>query len=147
MKQRRLFFIYNQETNKFLLLTIAKHSHHTPKDRMFTITEEITNESDSNMGIIRKIKKETGLEIIEIFNLNWGSAYKEEKDEFKNMNFIAFVNSNRINLDGEYSKYGWLTLDDFIKKIDWEDSKELLKRVLIKGINREAYFDKKERGE
>ena len=81
----------------------------------------------------------------DIFSLNWGSTYKWKNEEFKEMNFIVFVDSNKVILNEKHPKYKWLHIDEFIKKIKWEDNMVLLKKVLEKGINKELYFDKKER--
>lgn len=145
MKNKILTFIYNKKKNKFLVLNITKHPDHAPKGGWFTVTGGIERDESSEDAVVREIKEETGLDVEEVFDLSWGSTYKWKGEEFKEMNFIAFVNSDEVILNEEYSKYDWLDIDKFIEKIEWNDDPTLLKKVLIKGIDKELYFDKKER--
>ncbi|MCK5625212.1 NUDIX domain-containing protein [Candidatus Pacearchaeota archaeon] len=147
MKQKILSFIYNKEKNKFLLLNMAKHPDHAPEGRWFTVAERVEKDESSEDAVRKEIKDEIGLTAEEIFPLNWGSTYKWKGEEFKEMNFMAFVNSDKIILNKKNSKYKWFNIDKFIEKIEWNDNTTLLKKVLEKGINKEAYFDKKERGQ
>lgn len=145
MKNKILTFIYNGEKDKFLLLAMTKHPDHAPNGGWFTVTGEIEKGESPEDAVKREIKEETGLIPENIISLNWGSIYEWKSEEFKEMNFMAFVNSDEIILNEEHSKYKWLHTDEFIEKIEWDDNKTLLKKVLIKGINKEIYFDKKER--
>ena len=147
MKNKFLIFIYNKKEDKFLLPFIAKHQGHEFQKGLFTITKEIKNIKHAKDIIKKEIKTKTGLIVKDIFSLNWGSTYKWKNEEFKEMNFIAFVDSNKIILNEKHSKYKWLHIDGFIKKIKLEDNTVLLKKVLEKGVNKELYFDKKERGQ
>ena len=81
------------------------------------------------------------LDIEEVFPLKWGSIYNLNGEEFKEMNFLSFVNDKKM------LNHKWLNLRDFIKQIDWKDNKKLLEKVLERAIKREVYFDKKERGQ
>ena len=145
MNKKVLAFIFDGK--RFLALRNNSKDTSHGGDKWFTVTGSLEGDESFEEGVRREVKEEIGADVVEIFNLNWGSVYKRGEDEFKEMNFIAFVNSDKLALKEEHSKYEWLNLDDFIKKIDWEDNKELLKLVLTKGINREVYFDKKERGQ
>jgi len=141
MKEKILLFVYNPKIGKFLLL------NNSGKKGKFVINEIISEGESSEAFAKRKLKEETGLNAVEILPLEWGSVYIEESNEFKEMNFIAFTDSDKISLNKKYSAYEWLSLEDFIRNIKWEDNKELLKIVLAKGINKEIYFNKKERGQ
>jgi len=147
MKQKILSFIYNQGTNNFLILKMTKHPDHAPKGGWFTVTGSIEKDETPEKAVKREVKEETGLNTKDIIALNWGSIYEWQGEEFKEMNFISFVDSEAVKLNEEHSEYKWLDINDFIKKISWNDDKELLKRVLEKGIKKEFYFDKKERGQ
>ena len=57
-------------------------------------------------------------------------------------NFFVFVNNGEIILNEEHVDSEWLSLDEFIERIKWEDDKELLKIVLEKAIKRELFFKK-----
>ncbi|MBU3906667.1 MAG: histidine phosphatase family protein [Nanoarchaeota archaeon] len=127
IKQKALSFIYNSKSNKFLL-----------KDSKGIINKEI-KENESHEKVIEEAIKEFGLDIEEVFPLKWGSVYNLDGEEFKEMNFLSFVNDRKI------FDYKWLNLEEFIKQIDWKDNKKLLKKVLEKAIKREVYFNKKER--
>lgn len=146
MRQKILTIIYNPKINKFLLLKMQKHPYHSPTGGWFTVTGGVKSNEDPLNAVIRELKEETGLNAIKIFNLNWGSTYNWKGKEFIEANYLSFVNETEITLNEEHSDYKWLDLDDFIKKIDWYDNKELLKKVLIRGINGKVYFDKIERG-
>lgn len=103
-------------------------------------------DNQETFEIIAKLQLESGLEIVNLFDLNWGAVYRVGEDEFKQMNFIAFALSHKSFME-DCSKYEWLDIEEFVSRLNWDDSKELLKRVLMKGIESEAYFDKKERGQ
>lgn len=145
MKQKILSFVYNRKTKKFLLLDMTKHPDHAPNGGRFTVTGGIEKSESPERAVEREIKEETGLDAEEIFSLNWGSVYNWKGEEFKEMNFITFVESEEVILNEEHSKYEWLGLDGFIKNIDWDDDKKLLNKVLEKAIKKEVYFDKRER--
>ena len=104
--------------------------------------------SRANNGFMANSRIPMALAFFEdIFSLNWGTTYKWKNEEFKEMNFIAFVTSKKIILNEKSSKYKWLHIDKFIKEIRWGDNTALLKNVLEKGIKKELYFDNKERGQ
>lgn len=145
MKQKILAFIYNKKNKKFLLLDMTKHPDHAPNGGRFTVTGGIEEKESPEKAVEREVREETGLDAEEIFPLNWGAVYNWAGEEFKEMNFIVFVKSKKVILNEENSKYEWLGLERFIKNIDWNDNKELLKKVLDKAIKKEVYFDKKER--
>ncbi|MDP1729094.1 MAG: hypothetical protein Q8L27_02745 [archaeon] len=139
MKELALVFIYSLKEKKFLLFERTRHPNHKNNDLEFTL-RLINFEKPVEKAIKRKIKNKLGLITKEVLQLNWGSVYHQNDQEFKEMNFIAFVDSNKKK-DG----LNWFNLDEFVDKINWKDNKNLLKKVLIKGINKELYFDKKER--
>ena len=147
MKDKILVFIYNEKENKFLLLSITKHPDHASQGGWFNITKDIKDIKHTKDIIRKEIKTRTRLIVKDIFSLNWGTTYKWKNEEFKEMNFIAFVTSKKIILNEKSSKYKWLHIDKFIKEIRWGDNTALLKNVLEKGIKKELYFDKKERGQ
>lgn len=136
MKEKILIFIYAKKEEKFLLLPDC-----------FTITKDIKGIKDTKKIIKKEIKNKIGPIVKDIFSLNWGSTYKLKNEEIKEMNFIVFVDSNKAILNKRYSKYKWSNINEYLKKIKWNDNKILLKKVLEKGINKELYFDKKERGQ
>ena len=147
MKNKILVFIYNPKTDRFLLLNTANHYDRSPIGGKFTVTGETEKEESLEKAVERELKEETGLIPQEILSLNWGSVYNWKDEEFKEMNFIVFVDSKKVILNEKHSRYKWLELSEFIKSIDWNDDKKLLKKVLENAIKKEIYFDKKERGQ
>lgn len=147
MKNKILIFVYNEKKDKFLLIFDKKHINNASDKKGITISQVI-NEKEYNIArIIADIKHQIGLNPNDVISLNWGSVYKLKGEEFKEMNYFAYVNSDKITLKRKDLKYKWLDINTFIKQISWNDNKELLRRVLIKATNKEIYFDKKERGE
>ena len=144
MKRKILTFVVNGE--KLLALEMTKHPEHAPKGGWFVVTGGVEENESSENAVAREVLEETGLDIEEIIPLNCGSVYEWDYKGIKNVceeiNFLSFVKSREITLNEEHSKYEWLNLDEFIKKINWDDDKELLKKVLEKALNKEKYFDK-----
>ncbi len=146
MKNKIIVFVYDKKKDKFLLINNTKHPNHSLNGGLFTINLSINHNEYAKSIAVEQIKKEIGLIPEEVFSLNWGAVYSLNDEEFKEMNFLAFVNPDKNNLDKHSSKHKWYSINPFIEKIEWKDDKELLKKILIKGINKEVFFDKKERG-
>lgn len=144
MKRKILTFIVNG--GKFLALEMTKHPEHAPEGGWFVLTGGVEENESYEDAVVREILEETGLNIEEIIPLNWGSVYEWDYNGIKTaceeLNFLSFVKSGEITLNKEHSKYEWLDIDEFIKKINWDDDKELLKKILEKAIRKEKYFDK-----
>jgi NADH pyrophosphatase NudC (nudix superfamily) len=138
MKRKILVFVVNE--GKLLALEMTKHPEHAPEGGWFVVTGGVEENESYENTVAREILEETGLKVEEIISLNWGSIYEWGEELCKEQNFIAFVKSGEVILNEEHSKYEWLNLDEFIKKINWDDDKELLKKVLEKALNKEKYF-------
>ena len=147
IKDKILIFVYNKEKNKFLLSSLAKNLPPSRKEIWFTLTKEIKDIKKRKNIIKKEVKSQTGLIVKDILSLNWGRTYKLKNWEFKEMSFIAFVKSSELILKEKNIKHKWVPLKTFIKELDWSDNRSLLKNVLERGINKEVYFDKKEREE
>jgi len=130
------------EGKKFLALEMTKHPEHAPEGGWFVVTGGVEGNESSEDAVNREVFEETRLNLEEIIPLNWGSLYEWRGELCEEQNFIAFVKSGEVILNEEHSDYQWLSLDEFIKKINWDDDKELLKKVLEKAIKKEKYFDK-----
>ena len=144
MKRKILTFVVNE--GKLLALEMTKHPEHAPEGGWFVVTGGVEENESSENAVAREVLEETGLEIEDIIPLNWGSVYEWDYNGVKNIceeiNFLSFVKSGEITLNEEHSQYEWLNLDEFIKKINWDDDKELLKKVLEKALKKEKYFEK-----
>jgi len=143
MINRILMFIFNERENKFLLFRESDN----PLKFGVTLTENIGKNEISLEVVNKVIKNKLGITPKEILALNWGSVYKLKGEEVYEMNYLVFVDSDKILIKDKTLKYEWLELNNFIDKIDWGDNKRLLKKVLLKAIDKEVFFDKKEREE
>ncbi|MBS3086882.1 NUDIX domain-containing protein [Candidatus Pacearchaeota archaeon] len=141
MKQKILSFIVHDR--KFLVLRNNPHPKHGG-DFWFVVTGGVEKGENQVEAVKREVFEETGLIVNEIFDLNWGSVYKWEKDLCEELNFVSFVDSENIILNEEHTEHEWLNLDSFIDRIKWEDDKELLRKVLKKALNKKQYFKKQE---
>jgi len=142
MVKKVLSFI--TDGKKFLAL---KNNPKNPKkyggDFWFVVTGGVEKDESLEEAVKREIKEETNLKVIDIFDLKWGSIYKNWQGICEELNFIAFVNSRKVKLDNkEVVDFKWLDLENFVDLINWDDDKVLLKKVLIKSLQRKRYFDK-----
>jgi len=137
MKKKILTFVVGDRG--ILALYSEPHPKHG-EGGWFVITGSVENNETYEEAVRREVMEETGLTTKEIISLNWGSVYNWEDDVCKEHNFISFVDSADIVLNEEHSKYKWLDINKFISKIRWDDSKELLKKVLEKALNKEKHF-------
>lgn len=144
MKDKVLIFIYNRKGSKFLLV-FPKYQKNSSRKGCFTMAGGMKDINHTKEMIKKEIKDEIGLDVKEILPLNWGSTYKLGDEEFKEMNFIAFVDSNNVNLNGKCLNCKWLDINGFVKEVRFGESATLLRKVLEKGISGELYFDKRER--
>jgi len=138
MKKKILTFIVNE--GKFLALYSEPHPCHG-EGGWFVVTGGIEENETQEESVAREILEETGLVVDEIIPLNWGSIYNWWDELCEEQNFVTFVKPGKVVLNEEHSKYEWLNLDEFIKKIKWDDDKELLKNVLEKALDKEKYFN------
>lgn len=142
LKQKILAFV--TDGGKFLAVHSEYHPEHGD-EKWFTVTGGLEENETHEEAVKRELKEETGLESNKIVDLNWGSEYEWNGEKCEEKNFIAFVNSGDIVLNEEHDKYEWLELDEFVNRINWDEDKILLKKVLEKALKKEVYFDKKER--
>jgi len=141
MKERISIFLYDLKRKKFLLF-INKNSLEPQ-----IVIELKKGEENTYKDLGLKIKNIIGINPDEIFSLNWGGVYKVDNEEFKQINYLAFVSLKNSHIKNKIGKIKLLSIKDLLNEISWNDNKDLLKRVLTKAINREVYFDKKERGQ
>jgi len=146
MKNKVLAFIYNPEKNQFLSLYSEPHPEHG-EGGWFVVTGGMEKGETHEQAVAREVMEETGLESIEILPLDWGSTYNWKGEECQEMNYFVFAKSGKITLNEEYSKYEWVDIKEFVKRTNWNDDKRLLERVLTLAINKEIFFNKKEREE
>lgn len=141
MLNKILSFIINDD-NKILLL------HNNPLDPThggdfwYTVTGGFEDYDKTAEDVVkREIKEETALDVKEVLYLNWLLKYQDKGLNCIEYVYISFVDSSNITLDeSENIGYEWCDIDDFVKKIRWFGNLELLKKVLIDGMNRKVYF-------
>jgi|WetSurMetagenome_2_1015567.scaffolds.fasta_scaffold111127_2 8-oxo-dGTP pyrophosphatase MutT (NUDIX family) len=138
MNKKILAFIF--DGNKFLALRNNSKDPAHGGDFWFTVTGSLEKGESREDVIRREVKEETSLNIIKIFDLNWGSVYSWNNQDHEEKNFIAFVKKEKIVLNEEHVDFEWLNLDEFVKRIKWDLDKEELKAILKFGIKRKKIF-------
>ena len=141
MQRKILTFVISE--GKILALYSGPHPKHG-EGGWFVVTGGVENNETHEEAVAREVMEETGLTTKDIMPLNWGSVYNWGSDVCEEYNFIAFVHLGDIVLNKEHSKYEWLDIDEFIKRIKWDGDKELLRKVLEKALNKEKYFEEME---
>lgn len=140
MNKKILAFVCDGK--KFLLLRNNSHDSTHGGDCWFTVTGSIEADESVGNAVKREVKEETNLDVFEIFDLNWGSIYSWDGEDHSERNFLAFIKKGKIKLNEEHVGFEWINLDEFIKKIRWDLSKEELKKVLQKAMKKELFFKK-----
>ena len=131
MQRKILTFIVHGKN--ILALYSEPHPKHG-EGGWFVVTGSVEKNEDFEEAVSREVMEETGLAVEEIFPLNWGSVYNWRDEVCEEHNFVSFVNSKKVILNEEHSKYEWLDIDKFIEIIKWGDNKELLGKVLKKSL-------------
>ena len=131
MQRKILTFIVHGKN--ILALYSEPHPQHG-EGGWFVVTGSVEENEDFEEAVSREVMEETGLVVEEIFPLNWGSVYNWRDEVCEEHNFVSFVNSKKVILNEEHSKYEWLDIDKFIEIIKWGDNKELLGKVLKKSL-------------
>ena len=88
--------------------------------------------------IIREVKEETNLDVINTKYLNINYKYISRKGiECHEFVFMSLVKDGNIILNEENIGYNWLNIDEYIKEIYWYRDKEELRKILtnyLKGV-------------
>ena len=142
MNKKILAFLCNGK--KFLLLRNNSKDPSHGGDYWFTVTGSVEADESIDDAVKREVKEETNLKVSTIFDLKWGSIYSWGGEYHSENNFLAFVKKGKVILNEEHVNFEWLNLDDFIKKINWDLSKEELKKVLQKAMKKELFFKKEQ---
>lgn len=134
MYRKILSFIYYK--NKFLLLKNKSSLIHG-KSKWFVVTGGCEKYESLKKAVIREIKEETNLKVLNIIPLNEYSIYEDyKKRKCKEYMFLSFVLYNKVILNEEHINYKWVDLDNFINLLYWEDNKILLKNKLLLLVNK-----------
>jgi len=128
MKQKILAFVVNGE-KKFLALYSKSHPEHG-EGGWFVVTGGVDEDESHEEAVKREVKEETGLDVKEIVDLNWGSRYEWNGEDCEEKNFLSFVSSGVVVLNEENIEYQWLGLEDFVERIRWDGDKGVLEEKI-----------------
>jgi bis(5'-nucleosidyl)-tetraphosphatase len=136
MNKKILAFIYNKKKNKFLILkTNGDEPEKHGKSHWFTTTGSVEKDESYEEAVGREVFEETGLKVKKVYNFKWGCRYNWQNQLHEELYFIAFVDSEKVNLDKiEVIDCKWLNIEDFVKLIDWNSNKGELKKILDLGL-------------
>ena len=140
MKKKILSFIVHNR--KFLALRNNSKSIKNGGDFWFIVTGLVEDKETVKDAVKREIKEETGLDVNEIFPLNWRSIYSWNNNDYEEENFIVFVNKGAVKLNEEHTEFKWLNIKNFTDLIKWDSDKEELKKVLLYGLKKRRLFKK-----
>src|SRR3989344_5732249 len=141
MIKKILAFIYNEQTKKFLIMKAMGDAPKTHgKSQWFTVTSVIEQGETNEKAVRREIKEETGLQVEEAYDLKWGSIYTWQEEECEEANYLAFIKEGEVVVNEEYDVYEWLSLKEFVIKIEWTLSKKELEGILERAISKEVHL-------
>ena len=135
-------FIVNRKTNKLLLLLGSPEDPQFHKSFWYVVTGG-KEEVDTNLeqAVVREIKEETNLDVVETLYLNWIFKYKSLGNICTEYVYVSFIDEDsNIVLNEESIDYKWCDVDEFIELIEWSDDKEFLREVVKAALNKEVYI-------
>lgn len=135
-------FIVNNKTNKLLLLLGSPEDPQYHKSFWYVVTGG-KEDTDKNLEqtVVREIKEETNLDVVDSLYLNWIFKYKSLGNICTEYVYISFVDGDsNIVLNEECIDYKWCDIDEFIELIEWSDNKEFLRNVVKVAVNKEVYI-------
>lgn len=135
-------FIVNRKTNKLLLLLGSPEDPQFHKSFWHVVTGG-KEDTDTNLeqAVVREIKEETNLDVVETLYLNWIFKYKSLGNICTEYVYVSFIDEDsNIVLNEESIDYKWCDVDEFIELIEWSDDKEFLREVVKAALNKEVYI-------
>lgn len=124
-----VLFIEENNENLFLLL-------HYPTGHWDFVKGKIENNESPEQTIVRETKEETGItDIVFIKNfkekIEYSFKFNGDTVQKEVIFFLAKTNTKQVELSYEHLDYVWLDFDNALKKITYENAKN----VLIKAKN------------
>jgi len=124
-----VLFIEENNENLFLLL-------HYPTGHWDFVKGKIENNESPEQTIVRETKEETGItDIVFIKNfkekIEYSFKFNGDTVQKEVIFFLAKTNTKQVELSYEHLAYVWLDFDNALKKITYENAKN----VLIKAKN------------
>ena len=135
-------FIVNRKTNKLLLLLGSPEDPQFHKSFWYVVTGG-KEDTDANLeqAVVREIKEETNLDVVDTLYLNWIFKYKSLGNICTEYVYVSFIDEDsNIVLNEESIDYKWCDVDEFIELIEWSDDKEFLREVVKAALNKEVYI-------
>lgn len=122
-----VLFLEDRKENIFLLL-------HYPSGHWDFVKGKIEDKENPHQTVIRETKEETGITDLQFvnnfeekieynFKLNGDTVHKEV------VFFLAKTNTKNVKLSYEHLDYVWLDYESALKKITYENAKEILKKA------------------
>lgn len=120
---RKIMAIIYSEKGNFLLLRT------NPKwmkcDVWFVVTGSAKKNESEEQAVRREIFEETNLEILKITPTDYSSIYEwpqNSRKMHKEKAFLVKVKESKPKLSGEHTEFKWLSKEDFLKNIDWDET-------------------------
>ena len=130
LKEKILTFIIN-ENNEFLLLKTSDKDPQFHESFWYVVTGSCEKEDNDKIEtVIREVKEETGLDVIQTLYLNKTFTYESLGSSCIEYVYISKVTTSQIILNEEHIDYKWCSFDEFIKLIHWFEPKSNLMQLL-----------------
>ena len=125
-----LTFIVN-ENNKFLLLKGSENDPQFHKSFWYVVTGSC-EKYDKNMidTVIREVKEETNLDVIEVKYLNKIFYYASLGKNCVEYVYLSKVKNGDVILNEESVDFKWCDFDEFVNLINWFENKSELVKLL-----------------
>jgi bis(5'-nucleosidyl)-tetraphosphatase len=121
-----IVFRMKDEQAEFLLL-------HYPHDHWDLPKGKIEKGESKESAALRELKEETGLtaQLIEGFEKKFDYVFKQEGEFIKKTVyfFIGNVSSGEVTLSEEHIGFAWLSYDQALERLTFENAKEVLKEA------------------
>ena len=130
MNKKIMAIIKSDKGNYLLLKTNPKW---LKVDAWFVVTGSLEKDETEEQAVEREVEEETCLEIIKISPADYSCTYEWPKSSGKMHHekaFIVIVKEKIPKLSGEHLEYKWLSKKDFLRKIDWNDDKGKLNKII-----------------
>ncbi len=137
MKYRKAVFVvvYCKIKNKVEYLILKRHLHwkgwEFPKGG-------VRFYENKKRAIIREVKEETGLKVLELNKFGFSGKYQYDKIYSDRKGFIgqtfglysAEVEKGKISIDKkEHSDYKWVSFNEAVRKLKWPNQRKSLKII------------------
>jgi dATP pyrophosphohydrolase len=132
-------YVFSRGTKKFLMLKRAGNATLHPGIWQ-TITATSEENETTKETLHRELEEETGLKNARVFIVPRVNCYYMEPLDAISLSpvFLAEVESVDIKISEEHDDFRWVSFDEAVKLIHWEDQVESLKVI-------EGYINDKEK--